>query len=49
MQRRGYANRSEAVRDILRDKLEEERLEGDETGHCVRLPLLTSTIITSAS
>lgn len=35
MQRRGYANRSEAVRDILRDKLEEERLEGDETGRCV--------------
>jgi CopG family transcriptional regulator, nickel-responsive regulator len=35
MEKHGYANRSEAVRDILRDKLEEERLEGDETGRCV--------------
>lgn len=36
MQRRGYANRSEAVRDILRERLEQERLEQDgEKGHCV--------------
>jgi CopG family transcriptional regulator, nickel-responsive regulator len=35
MAKHGYANRSEAVRDILRDKLEGERLEGNETGRCV--------------
>ncbi len=35
MARHGYANRSEAVRDILRRTLEAERLAEDETGHCV--------------
>jgi len=35
MQRHSYANRSEAVRDILRDRLETERLEGDQSGRCV--------------
>ena len=35
MQRHGYTNRSEAVRDILRERLETERLSGDETGQCV--------------
>lgn len=35
IRRRGYQNRSEAVRDILRGKLEAERLAEDESGHCV--------------
>jgi CopG family nickel-responsive transcriptional regulator len=36
MQKKGYGNRSEAVRDILRDKLESERLQQqDENGQCV--------------
>lgn len=33
--RRGYANRSEAVRDMLRRELEGDRLERDEAPHCV--------------
>lgn len=33
--RRGYANRSEAVRDLLRRHLADERLEGDKGGDCV--------------
>ena len=38
--RKGYQNRSEAVRDILRDRLEADRLEADSlerqaTSHCV--------------
>jgi CopG family nickel-responsive transcriptional regulator len=33
--RRGYVNRSEAVRDILRDKLEAERLTEERSGSCV--------------
>jgi CopG family nickel-responsive transcriptional regulator len=32
---RGYANRSEAVRDMLRRELETERLASDEALHCV--------------
>lgn len=32
---RGYANRSEAVRDIIRRLLETQRLEKDEAPHCV--------------
>lgn len=35
IRRRGYQNRSEAVRDILRGELESERLAEDESGHCV--------------
>ena len=35
MQRHGYSNRSEAVRDILRERLEAERLVDDESGQCV--------------
>ncbi len=35
MERNGYGNRSEAFRDLLREKLESERLETDETGQCV--------------
>jgi CopG family nickel-responsive transcriptional regulator len=35
MQRHGYSNRSEAVRDILRERLETERLADDESGNCV--------------
>jgi CopG family nickel-responsive transcriptional regulator len=35
MQRHGYSNRSEAVRDILRERLEAERLADDESGNCV--------------
>jgi len=35
IQRRGYGNRSEAVRDILRGTLEAERLADSEDGDCV--------------
>ncbi len=31
----GYRNRSEAVRDLIRLKLESERLETERKGHCV--------------
>jgi CopG family nickel-responsive transcriptional regulator len=31
----GYRNRSEAVRDLIRLKLESERLEKERKGHCV--------------
>jgi CopG family nickel-responsive transcriptional regulator len=32
---RGYKNRSEAMRDLIREKLESERLERSREGHCV--------------
>lgn len=32
---RGYGNRSEAVRDLLRQHLEQERARRDESGYCV--------------
>ncbi|MBI4756888.1 MAG: nickel-responsive transcriptional regulator NikR [Betaproteobacteria bacterium] len=32
---RGYRNRSEAVRDILRGHLERSRQSGQESGHCI--------------
>lgn len=32
---RGYSNRSEAVRDLIRDKLESERIQAGETEYCV--------------
>ena len=32
---RGYANRSEAIRDMLRRELESTRLEREEAPHCV--------------
>jgi CopG family nickel-responsive transcriptional regulator len=32
---RGYDNRSEAVRDILREKLETSRLDHEEAPHCI--------------
>lgn len=35
IKRKGYGSRSEAVRDILRDRLEAERLASGEAGHCV--------------
>ena len=35
IRRKGYTNRSEAVRDILRDLLQEDRLSTDEAPHCV--------------
>jgi CopG family nickel-responsive transcriptional regulator len=35
MRDRGYGNRSEAFRDILRKILEEERVETSTTGYCV--------------
>lgn len=35
IRRRGYANRSEAIRDILRRELEAERLAREEAPHCV--------------
>ena len=33
--RRHYRNRSEAVRDLIREKLEAERVESDRAAHCV--------------
>lgn len=35
IRKRGYANRSEAVRDMLRRELESQRLERDEAPTCV--------------
>lgn len=35
IQARGYVNRSEAVRDLLRKEIETERLDQDQTSHCV--------------
>lgn len=35
IQARGYVNRSEAVRDLLRKEIETERLNKDEAPHCV--------------
>jgi CopG family nickel-responsive transcriptional regulator len=35
IQARGYSNRSEAVRDLIRERLEQERLEREEGGQCV--------------
>lgn len=32
---RGYSNRSEAMRDLIRERLESERLEKWEEGHCI--------------
>jgi len=32
---KGYSNRSEAMRDLIRDKLEEERLKKEQEGYCV--------------
>ena len=31
----GYLNRSEAIRDLIRQKLEAQRLEQDDQGYCV--------------
>lgn len=31
----GYKNRSEAIRDLIRDKLESDVVEQDKNGHCV--------------
>ncbi len=33
--RKGYANRSEAIRDLLRERLEADRLSTDESAHVV--------------
>lgn len=35
IRRKGYRNRSEAVRDMLRQDLESDRLEHDEAPYCV--------------
>jgi CopG family nickel-responsive transcriptional regulator len=35
IRRRGYASRSEAVRDMLRSELESDRLARDQAPHCV--------------
>lgn len=35
IQARGYVNRSEAVRDLLRKEIETERLENNQASHCV--------------
>ena len=32
---RGYSNRSEAMRDLIRERLEIERLENWDEGHCI--------------
>ena len=32
---KGYSNRSEAMRDIIRERLESVRLSEDRSGHCV--------------
>ena len=33
--KRGYGNRSEAVRDLIRNALEDDTVRGTESGHCV--------------
>lgn len=35
VQARGYDNRSEAIRDLVRDYLETSRLQKDNKGHCI--------------
>lgn len=35
MNQRGYSNRSEAIRDLIREKLESERLEESKDGDCI--------------
>jgi len=35
LERKGYANRSEAIRDLLRERLEAHRLATDERAHVV--------------
>ena len=35
MEQRGYRNRSEAIRDLIREKLETERLEKRQEGDCI--------------
>lgn len=35
MKRKGYENRSEAIRDLLRQRLEQDRLEEDRASHAV--------------
>ncbi len=35
VQRQGYQNRSEAVRDLIRDRLETVRLQGRGPQHCI--------------
>ena len=35
IQSRGYVNRSEAVRDLLRKEIETDRLDKDQASHCV--------------
>lgn len=35
IQKRGYKNRSEAIRDLIRNKLKQERLETEPDSHCV--------------
>jgi CopG family transcriptional regulator, nickel-responsive regulator len=35
MRRNGYENRSEAFRDVVREKIEGERLESGSASHCI--------------
>ena len=35
IQNKGYSNRSEAMRDLIRDTLEKEKLDTSNDGHCV--------------
>ena len=35
MQQKGYVNRSEAIRDLVRERLERKRLAEDQSGRCI--------------
>lgn len=35
IQQRGYSNRSEAIRDLIRTELKQQRLQEPEQGHCI--------------
>jgi CopG family nickel-responsive transcriptional regulator len=35
LEAKGYKNRSECMRDLIREKLEQERLDTRDQGHCV--------------
>jgi CopG family nickel-responsive transcriptional regulator len=35
IQKKGYSNRSEAMRDLIRDRLEAERLQAQDDGFCI--------------
>lgn len=35
MREKGYSNRSEAIRDLVRERLERKRLAEEQSGHCI--------------